>query len=56
MEFAAILQAVSGLAALYGQVAPLVGELQAAMQSNDPAQLDALLAKIQAENDRLGTA
>lgn len=56
MEIASIIQLVSRLAVLYAQEAPLLGEARAALESGDPAVLEALLAKVQAENDELGLA
>jgi hypothetical protein len=40
----------------YVQEAPLLAEANTAIQSGDPAAIDAVLAKVQAENDALGTA
>lgn len=50
-----VLQSLTAIAALASQVAPLVLELRTAVASNDDAAIEALLAKVQAVNDQLGT-
>lgn len=54
MDIASIINLISGLALLYVQEAPLLGEVKAALDSGDQAQIDALLVKVQAQNDALG--
>lgn len=56
MNTIAVIQALTAIAALAGQITPLVLELKAAMASSDDAALEALLKKLQAVNDQLGIA
>lgn len=51
-----VIQILTALAALTEQVTPMVLELKTAIQKNDQASLDALLAKLQTANDALGNA
>lgn len=51
-----VIQILTALMALIGQATPLIEEAIAAIKSGDQASLDALLAKIQAANDKLGAA
>lgn len=55
MNALAVIQALTALAALAGQITPLVLELKTAVESNDDVAVAALLAKVQAVNDQLGT-
>ncbi len=50
-----VIQSLTAIAALANQVAPLVLELRTAVSTNDDAAVEALLAKVQAVNDQLGT-
>lgn len=56
MNAVAVIQALTALAALAGQITPLVLQLKAAIEANDQAALDDLLKRLQAVNDQLGTA
>lgn len=56
MNATTILQLVTALAALLGQLTPLALALKAAIESGDDAQVDALLKRLQAVNDQLGAA
>lgn len=56
------MEALATIAKILAFVAPLapevaeLGELKTALDSGDPAQLDAMLARLQAENDQLAQA
>jgi hypothetical protein len=51
-----IIQTAEALAALGAQVLPLIEQGRAALASNDEAQLQAFLTKVQKTNDALGAA
>ena len=56
MNATAVIQALTALLALVGQLTPLVTELRAAIESQDEARLADLLGRLQAVNDQLGQA
>lgn len=53
MNTLAVIQALTALAALAGQLTPLVLELKTAIEAGDDASVAALLTKLQAVNDQL---
>lgn len=53
MNTLAVIEALTALAALAGQLTPLVLELKAAIESGDDAAVATLLTKLQAVNDQL---
>jgi len=55
MDAATIAKLIGLAANLLPEVA-LVREMATVVQSGDPAQMDAMLARLQAENDELGAA
>lgn len=56
MNTLAVIQALTAIAALAGQLTPLVLELKAAMEANDDAAVASLLMRLQAVNDQLAAA
>lgn len=53
MNALAIIQVLTALAALAGQLEPMITQLKAAIESGDDASVAALLTKLQALNDQL---
>lgn len=56
MNTLAVIQALTALLALVGQLTPLALELKTAIESGDDAKIDDLLRRLQAVNDQLGQA
>lgn len=56
MEAATAIQVATALASLITQIAPLAIEVKQALANGDEAQLKAILTRLQAANDGLGTA
>ena len=52
----AIVQALTALVSLMGQITPLLSELKAAFETQDDAKIEDLLKRLQAVNDQLGSA
>jgi len=56
MNAVAVIQALTAIAALAGQITPLILELKTAVESQDDGKVADLLARLQAVNDQLGAA
>lgn len=56
MDLATVIQAVTAVAGFLTEEVPKLTELVGVLNTGDQAQLDAFLAKLQAENDVLGKA